>query len=84
MTSELKPEEYYAIHQKAFRTAFDFLTSHFPPGHDTAWWEKTASDAGNAYVLAEQEPLTYQLLRGVYEYLETEWKRRYLQNETDN
>lgn len=81
MTSELKPEEYYAIHQKAFRTAFDFLTHHFPPEKDTAWWEKTAQDAGDAYLAMEQESLAYQLLRGVYEYLDTEWKRRYL-NET--
>jgi len=77
MTSELKPEEYYAVHQKAFRTAFDFLTKHFPPEQDTTWWERTAQDAGDAYIAVGQESLAYQLLRGVYEYLDTEWKRRF-------
>ena len=86
MTSEkegvLAPEQYYAVHQKAFRTAFDFLTNHFPPEKDTAWWEKTANDVADAYMETGQESLAYQLLRGVYEYLDKEWKRRYL-NESD-
>lgn len=77
----MTPEQYYAQHQKAFRTAFDFLTQHFPPGQNTEWWESTANEFSMAYERQKDE-LTYQLLRGVYEYLEKEWKRRN-QNETD-
>ncbi len=79
MASEqnMKPEQYYAIHQMAFRTAFDFLTQHFPPGQNSDWWGKTANDAGKAYLAAGEETLTFELLHGVIEYLEKEWKRRY-------
>ena len=81
MTSELKPEEYYAVHQKAFRTAFDFLTHHFPPEHSTEWWEKAAKDVGEAYIEVGRESLAFHLLSGVYDYLGEEWKRRF-SNET--
>ena len=77
MASEenMTPEQYYAQHQKAFRTAFDFLVQHFPPGIDLDWWKKTTDEIGIAYDLQKDE-LTYQLLRAVFEYLDYEWKRR--------
>jgi len=79
----MTPEEYYATHQKAFRTAFDFLTSHFPPGTDSEWWEGTAKDA-QIVANNQKETLTWGLLAGVLNYLEYESKRRMEQGETDH
>lgn len=70
------PAEYAILHQKAFRTAFDFLASHFPPGTDPEWWEKTAAEASAASESQLDDPLAVKLLIGVYDYLEIEYKRR--------
>ena len=70
------PEEYAIEHQRSFRTAFDFLTQHFPPGSDADWWEKTAQDASDASILAGENKLVVKLLAAVYDYLEYEFKRR--------
>ena len=76
------PDAYLAKHKTAFRIAFDFLNSHFPPGESTDWWEQTAKDAEYAHVVtADREPLATELLLGVYNYLEKEWKKRYGQTE---
>jgi len=66
-------EEYYAAHQHAFRKAFDFLNTHFPPG-DSKWWESAADDLAKVYNGESQ--LTIFLLMGVWDYLNEEWKRR--------
>lgn len=81
----MSPEEYLKQHQKAFRTAFDFLTSHFPPGMDPEWWEQAARDVSAASIEAGENKLVIGLLIGVYDYLEDEYKRRRNQSgETDN
>lgn len=81
----MSPEEYLKQHQKAFRTAFDFLTSHFPPELDPAWWEKAAQDASAASIEAGENKLVIGLLIGVYDYLDDEYKlRRDLNGKADN
>ena len=70
------PAEYAILHQKAFRTAFDFLASHFPPRTDPEWWEQAATDASAASESQLDNPLVERLLIGVYDYLDIEYKRR--------
>ena len=81
MTSEqegtmLTPEAYVKLHQKAFRCAFDFLNTHFPPGEDPEWWKKTGIDASLTSASAGGGKLVNELLIGVMNYLEDEWKKR--------
>ena len=76
----MSPEEYLKQHQKAFRTAFDFLTSHFPPEIDPDWWLKTAQDVSAASIEAGENKLVIGLLIGVYDYLDDEYKLRRDQN----
>ena len=73
----MAPEEYYAKHQQAFRCAFDFLNRHFPPGEDSAWWEKTAEEIKAADDAQHGNQLATLLLIGVLDYLNEEYKRRY-------
>ena len=81
----ITPEEYAKQHQKAFRTAFDFLASHFPPGMDEAWWEQAANDVSAACTEAGENDLVIKLLIGVYGYLDDEYKLRRDQNgKSDN
>ena len=79
MTSEdigiLPPEEYVARHRKAFMVAFDYLNAHFPPTVEDGYWAKAAEDIGNASNEA-RDPLAWELLLGVYNYLEQEYKLR--------
>lgn len=77
----MTPEEYVQRHKKAFRVAFDYLNDHFPPGEDDDWWERAAMDASRVYAENGCDPLQLQLLAGVCEYLETEWKERRKENE---
>lgn len=72
----MTPEEYYAMHQKAFRTAFDFLNKHFPPGTDPSWWYTAAADVTEASMNAGDSKLAVELLTGVYNYLDYEYKKR--------
>jgi hypothetical protein len=72
----MSPEEYLKQHQKAFRTAFDFLTSHFPPGLDPEWWEQAARDVSAESIANGENKLVIGLLIGVYDYLEDEYKLR--------
>ena len=72
----MSPEEYVKLHQKAFRTAFDFLTSHFPPGTDLDWWNAKVSDLSAAGISGGDNKLVNGLLMAVYEYLEDEYKKR--------
>ena len=76
----MSPQEYAKQHQKAFRTAFDFLTQHFPPGMDPEWWDQAAKDLSVASVRAGEDKLVIGLLIGVYEYLDDEYKKRNDQN----
>ena len=70
------PADYAILHQRSFRTAFDFLTSHFPPGSDPEWWDKTATEASAASESMLDTPLTMKLLSAVMDYLEIEYKER--------
>lgn len=72
----MTPEEYAKKHKTAFRVAFDFLNAHFPPGPDPEWWEHAAKDLSEAGTLNCDNELAMELLVGVYNYIETEWKRR--------
>lgn len=72
----LSPQEYYTLHQKAFRCAFDFLNSHFPPGEDPEWWEGATKDLEIASISQKENTLAVELLTGVWFYLEKEMKRR--------
>ena len=82
---EMSPAEYAKMHQRAFRVTFDFLTSHFPPGDDAAWWEKAVKDMTDASVSCAENKLVVGLLTGVFEYLSCEYdKRRKMYAETAN
>lgn len=72
----MTPEEYAKSHQKAFRIAFDFLNTHFPPGLDDEWWVQTAKDVGMAAESSGNNILTMELLNGVMNYFGHEYKRR--------
>lgn len=70
------PADYVKLHQGAFRCAFDFLTSHFPPGSDPEWWDQTATEASAASESQLDNPLVMKLLNAVMDYLEIEYKER--------
>ena len=78
----MTPEEYAKSHQKAFRIAFDFLNSHFPPGMDDAWWEQAAKDVGRVSDESDNNDLAMELLNGVMNYLGHEYHKRRNQNGT--
>lgn len=80
----MTPEQYATDHQKAFRTAFNFLNSHFPPGNTPEWWDQAAKDVSAASVQAGEGVLVVELLNGVYNYLFDEYKRRNGSAETDS
>lgn len=72
----MTPEQYAVSHQKAFRTAFNFLTGHFPPENTEEYWQKVALDSGNVSAECEEDTLTVQLVSGVINYLDRECKTR--------
>ena len=74
----MSSEEYYAMHQRAFRCAFDYLNAHFPPGQDPDWWTKASDDIRNSADEHEGNQLAMFLLIGVLDYLNEEYKRRYI------
>lgn len=78
------PEEYVKMHQKAFRTAFDFLTRNFPPGENPEWWLAVTKDASESSALAGENALVIRLLSAVCNYLEYEYFLRRDNDETDN
>ena len=77
-------EEYANRHAKSFRTAFDFLTAHFPPADDPEWWKAVSLDASMASAKQGENKLVIGLLIGVMDYLEDEWKKRRQNSETEN
>lgn len=80
----MTPEEYAKEHQKAFRTAFDFLNAHFPPAENPEWWDQAAKDCSAASITAGEGKLTIQLLCGIMNYLGEEYKRRYQNGKADS
>lgn len=78
------PEEYYAEHQKAFRTAFDFLNKHFPPEDSPEWWQQAIKDASDMALLAGEGKLVNGLVVAVYDYLEDDLLKRRKQDGTQN
>lgn len=78
------PEEYYAEHQKAFRTAFDFLNKHFPPEDSPEWWQQAIKDASDMALLAGEGKLVNGLVVAVYDYLEDDLLKRREQDGTQN
>jgi len=78
----LTTEEYAQRHQKAFRTAFNFLNSHFPPGDGDEWWLQITKDASDESVLHGENKLIIGLLVAVVDYIEDEWKKRRAENGT--
>ena len=81
----MAPEDYAKQHQKAFRTAFDYLAGHFPPQQTDEWWIAAAQDLSAAGVSAGETPLVIELLNAVYNYLGIENKKRSDNNgKTDN
>lgn len=72
----MTPAEYAKAHQKAFRSAFDFLKSHFPPVDSDDWWLKLAQDSGDLSAACGEDPLTVQLVSGIINYLDRECKAR--------
>ena len=71
----LTPEQYVERHKRAFRAAFDYLNAHFPPVVNDEYWQKAAKDIGEVSSAA-RDPLAWELLLGVYKYLEQEYKLR--------
>lgn len=69
-------EEYYAMHQKAFRVSFDYLNAHFPPADSVEYWTQTGKDGQEACAKVADNPLLIRLMTAVVEYLEEEGKRR--------
>ena len=80
----MTPEEYAKTHQKAFRTAFNFLNAHFPPGDTDEWWLQTAQDGAIATADADDDPLTINLIDAVINYLNDEYKRRHQNEKADD
>ena len=72
----MTPEEYVKTHKEAFRVAFNFLNTHFPPGQDDAWWDQAAKDCSAASIGAGENRLVMELLIAVMDYLEHERKER--------
>ena len=72
----MTPEEYAKSHKQAFRVAFDFLNTHFPPCTEPDWWDNTAKDLSDVSVASGEDDLTIQLLLGVMNYLNEEYKQR--------
>ena len=70
------PGDYAKLHQRSFRVAFDFLTSHFPPDPAPKWWNQAAKDVAKASAQAGENKLAVGLLDAVYDYLNDECKRR--------
>jgi len=72
----MTPEEYAKSHQKAFRVAFDFLNTHFPPIDDDGWWIQSAKDIADVNVKAGGGKLVTELLNAVYTYIGYEYQQR--------
>lgn len=72
----MTPEEYAEMHKKAFRVAFDFLNSHFPPDANPSWWDGAAKDCSAASLSAGENKLVIELLCAIMFYLEHEYKER--------
>ena len=72
----MAPEDYARMHQRAFRTAFDFLSSHFPPENSEEWWMRATAEISEVSAGVAGNKLAMELLAGVWEYLYQENERR--------
>ena len=72
----LTPEEYAKRHKNAFRCAFDFLNSHFPPESTCEWWDPIGDELSKACESQGDNLLAVSLLLAVNDYIEAEWKIR--------
>lgn len=72
----MTPDQYAEMHRKAFRYAFDYLNSHFPPETDDAWWENAAKELSDTSVAAGENDLVLELLNAVFTYIGKEYERR--------
>lgn len=72
----MEPAEYYAMHKKAFRAAFDYLNNHFPPEPEDGWWIKLSQDASDACLQEGENRLVINLIGAIMDYIEYEHKRR--------
>lgn len=69
--------EYAERHKKAFRAAFDFLNSHFPPTTDLDWWSEAVLETGRIMQESgDTSNLTRDLLLAVFNYIDQECKLR--------
>ena len=80
----MTPEEYADRHKKAFRCAFDYLNTHFPPENTDVWWDQAARDLSDYGIAAGENDLVLQLLPAVFLYLADERKRRYEHGKADS
>ena len=62
-------QSHFAIHQKAFRAAFDFLKAAYPPGTGAEYWSKTNATAISVMAQMADNPLGQRLIEAVYTYL---------------
>ena len=70
-------QAYAERHKKAFRAAFDFLNSHFPPTTDPDWWSEAALETGRIMQESgDTSNLTRDLLLAVFSYIDQECKLR--------
>jgi len=72
----MAPEECAIMHQQVFRTVFNFLKYHWPPGTDPDWWLKVAKDVGETEIPAGGEFLMSELMTSVLNYIQHEYKER--------
>ena len=79
-SAQVTIQEYAKNHQKAFRAAFDFLNTHFPPGPDLAWWDSVAKECSEISAKMNNDRLVIYLLAGIMYYLEDLYKERKKEN----
>ena len=72
----MTPEEYAKMHKTAFRIAFDFLNTHFPPGDTDEWWVQSAKDFADASISGGENRLVMELLNAVCTYIGDEYQKR--------
>ena len=75
--AEIKtPQEYAALHKRAFREGFDFLNAHFPPEFNSEWWDKAYQDLKVVADKNKGNRLLTEMLVGIVTYLEDESRMR--------
>ena len=62
-------QQFKALHQGAFRIAFDFLMSCFPPKWDQEYWDAELAKYENLTVSNQANRLVFPLVDAVHAYL---------------